>query len=281
MTLADDYCMSAKHSRFAIVASWPIAFLLAALSLGGLLSSAYSRETPAWTAEATGVDWFDLLIAVPWIAICALGARKGSYRWSVLLAGAYAYTVYEMFIYAFAIHFNALFLVYCATLGLSGYALVVIAIELSQRIEHVDERGAHLASGFLIALAAAFGLLWLAEDVPAMLRSAPSRSLVKTGLFTHPVHVIDLSFVLPAHILAGVLLWKCRASGELLAPIALAFDVLMAASIGGMLIVMHAQGAEAPALVTIAMFVVAAFSAAVLVRVLRRRQLETVVPGTP
>ena len=42
------------------------------------------------------------------------------------------------------------------------------------------------------------------------------------------MHVIDLAFVLPAHVLAGVLLWKRRAAGELLGPIVLAFGVLMA-----------------------------------------------------
>ena len=147
---------------------------------------------------------------------------------SVLLAGAYAYVVYEMFIYAFAIHFNALFLVYCATLGIAGFALVAVTIDVSRCVPLVDARGAHVAGGFLVAVGAAFGLMWLAEDVPAMLRNAPSRSLVETGLFTNPVHVIDLAFVLPLHILAGVWIWQRHDAGTLLAPIMLAFGVLMA-----------------------------------------------------
>jgi hypothetical protein len=274
MAIAPTLAVSSSHSRFAIIAAWPVALLLAGLSLGGLLSSAYAREMPAWTAQAIGQDWFDLLIAAPWIAICGVGARTGSYRWSVLLAGAYAYTVYEMFIYAFAIHFNALFLVYCATLGLSGFALVTLAIDLSRRSQHVDRRAAHLAGGFLIALGAAFALMWLAEDVPAVLRNAPSPTLVETGLFTNPVHVIDLAFVLPAHVLAGVLLWKRRTSGEVFAPIVLAFGVLMAASIGGMMVVMHITGAAAAAPVTVAMFVVAAVTAGMLARLLRATREE-------
>ena len=88
-----------------------MAVLLAAISLGGLLSSAYARETPAWAAQAIGQDWFDVLIAAPWIAICGAAARRGSYRWGVLLAGGYGYVVYELLIYAFAVHFNVLFLV--------------------------------------------------------------------------------------------------------------------------------------------------------------------------
>jgi hypothetical protein len=280
MSFAADQRMSSNHSRFAIIAAWPIALLLAGLSLAGLLSSAYARETTAWIAQAIGQDWFDLVIAAPWIAICGVAARTGGYRWSVLLAGAYAYTVYEMFIYAFAIHFNALFLVYCATLGLSGFALVAIVLDLSRRIEHIDRRGARVAGGFLITLGAAFGMMWLAEDVPAMLRNTPAQTLVETGLFTNPVHVIDLAFVLPAHVLAGVLVWKRRSSGELFAPIVLAFGVLMAASIGGMMVVMHVTGAEAAPPVTIAMLAVAAVTAAVLARVLRPRNDEVLVVST-
>lgn len=262
---------------FRITASAAVALLLAGLSLAGLLSPTYARETPAWAAQATGQDWFDLLVAAPWLALCGIGARRGSHRWSVLLAGAYAYVVYEMFIYAFAIHFNALFLVYCATLGIAGFALVAVTIDVSRCVPLVDARGAHIAGGFLVAVGAAFGLMWLTEDVPAMLRNAPSRSLAETGLFTNPVHVIDLAFVLPLHILAGVWLWQRHDAGMLLAPIVLAFGVLMSASIGGMMIAMHVTGAAAALPVTVAMFVVAATAAGVLARLLqstRRRAIR-------
>jgi hypothetical protein len=261
-----------RSSRLATFAAWPLAVLLAVLSVGGLVSSAYAHETPEWTAQAVGQDWFDLLVAAPWIAVCGYMARRGSYRWSVLLAGAYAYTVYEMFIYAFGIHFNALFLVYCATLGIAGFALVAIGIELSRRRpDPIDARGAHLAGGLLVAMGAVFGLMWLAEDVPALIRNTAPQSLAETGLFTNPVHVLDLAFVLPLHILAGVWIWQRRLAGNVLAPIVLAFGVLMSASIGSMMIVMHARGVAAPAPVTIAMFIVAASTAAVLARVLWSR----------
>ena len=255
-----------RLSRIATTSAAPLAVLVAVVSLGGLLSPAYARETPAWTAQAIGQDWFDLLVVVPWIALCGVKARQGSYRWSVLLAGAYAYTTYEMLIYAFAVHFNALFLLYCATLGLSGFALAGLVLALSRRGDHIDRRGAHLAGAFLVAIGAAFALMWLAEDVPALLRNAPPQSLVDTGLLTNPVHVIDLAFVLPLHVFAGVWIWQGRNAGKLLAPIVLAFGAVMAASIGGMMIVMRAAMP-----VALAMFVVAGCEVAVLARLLRAR----------
>ena len=256
------------RARFAIVAAWPLALLLAGMSLGGLLTDAYAREAPAWVAQAVGQDWFDLLIAAPWIAICGIGARHSD-RWRVLLAGAYAYTVYELFIYVFAIHFNALFLVYCATLGLASFALIALLGELRERVYPVDRTAARLGGGFLIGLGSAFALLWLAEDLPAVLANTPSRTLVETGLFTNPVHAIDLAFVLPAHIVTGVLLWRRRPAGELYGPIVLAFGIVMAASIGGMMVQIALSGGEAPLPVIVAMFAVTAASALVLARVLR------------
>ncbi len=271
------------RAGFAIAAAWPLAILLAVMSLGGLLTSAYDREAPAWVEQAVGQDWFDLVIAAPLIAICGLCART-SPRWRVLLAGAYAYTVYELSIYVFAVHFNALFLIYCATLGLAAFALIALLGELRDEAPAIDRRAAHVGGGFLVALGAIFGLMWLAEDLPAVMRNTPSAVLAETGLLTNPVHAIDLSFVLPAHVVVGVMLWRRARAGELYGPGMLAFGVLMSASIGGMLVVIALRGGAAAVPVIAAMFAVAIASAAILARVLRvapsgRRAGPAYLPG--
>lgn len=246
----------------SVVAAWPIAALLAMISLGGLLvPSVYARETAAWTAQAIGQDWFDLVVAAPAIAICGVLARRSA-RWRPVLAGAYGYAVYELLIYAFAVHFGPLFLLYCATLGGASFALIALVGELRARARALDRGAAHLAGGFLIAVGVLFALLWLGEDVPALLRHQAPASLDEVGLATNPVHVIDLSFLLPLHVIVGVLAWRGRPAGAASAPIVLAFDALMAASIGGMLAVMRG-----PAPVIAAMFAVALASAAILARV--------------
>ncbi len=241
--------MRSRHP-FAVQAAIPVALLLAVMSLGGLLVPAtYALETPAWIDQAVGQDWFDLIVVVPWLAICGIAARGGSYRWGVLLAGSYAYTVYEGVIYAFAVHFNGFFLVYCATLGLAAFGLISQLGVLGQRGVSIPRRPARIAAAFLCGTGIVFALLWLADVVPASLRGRASPALVEVGLFTNPVHVLDLSFVLPAFLVTGVLLWRRQAAGFLYAPVLLAFGAVMAASIAGMMVAIRIGGGVAPSAV--------------------------------
>ncbi len=255
------------RATFAILAAWPLALLLAAVSLGGLITDAYARETPAWLAQANGQDWFDLVIATPWIAVCGYFARS-SPRWRVLLAGAYAYVIYELFIYVFAVHFNAMFLLYCATLGVASFALLSLIGGLRGDALHVYRRGARLGGATLVGLGIVFTLLWLSEVLPAVLTNTPPASLAETGLLTNPVHAIDLSFVLPAMLVVGASLWRRQRTGELYGPVLLAFGVVMAASIVGMLAVIGLAGGTVAVPVIVALAAIAAATALVLACVL-------------
>jgi hypothetical protein len=271
---ADDKSIEAARPQFSAVAAFPLALLVTIASVGGILvPSTYARETVNWKAQAIGQDWVDLLLAVPWLVLTGIGAWRGSCRASLLLAGGFAYTAYEFVIYAFAVHFNVLFLVYCAALGLSIVALIGT---LGTVMKHDPSSGyggrvpIRLGGGFLIAVGIVFGLLWLSEIVPALARGVVPSSIAEAGLFTNPVHVIDLSVVLPAHIICGIWLIRRRRLAYAIAPIILGFGVLMALSIAGMMVVMRIRHAEVNLVVAGAMTVVAIASAAVLVTFLRR-----------
>jgi hypothetical protein len=279
---ADDKSREVARPPFSVVAAtFPLALLVAIASVGGILIPAgYARETANWTAQAVGQDWVDLVFAVPWLIVTGIGAMRGSRRALLLLAGGFAYTAYEFVIYAVAIHFNALFLVYCAALGLSVLALtrtLATVLKHDPSSWYGGRVPTRIAGGFLIAVGTLFGLLWLSEIVPALARGAVPSSIAETGLFTNPVHVIDLSVVLPAHIICGIWLLRRRPPAYAIAPIILSFGVLMALSIAGMMVVMRIRHAEANLVVAGAMAVVAIASAAILVAFLR--PLHTWVKG--
>jgi len=61
-------------------------------------------------------------------------------------------------------------------------------------------------------------LLWLSEDVPALLAGGVPQSVRDMALPTNPVHVLDLAFFLPAVITIGVQLLRRRPFAFTVAP---------------------------------------------------------------
>jgi hypothetical protein len=223
-----------------------LAILFAAASAGNIiLPDAYARETPSWAAQGLGQDWVNLLVVVPVLLIAAALARRGSRRAGLLLGGAVAYTAYSLVLYAFAVHFNPLFLVYSVALGLSFYALLSVVVACCRE----DPRSwfspappARAAGTFSIVLGVAFYALWLSEVIPALASGELPQSLAEVGLITNPVQVLDIGIVLPAFIVGGVALVRRRRLGYWLVPVMLAFAVLMDLALIGMDISMAARG---------------------------------------
>ena len=247
-----------------------LATAVAAVSIFGIvLPSTYARETPAWAAQAVGQDWFDLLVAVPWLA---LASRRATGAGRLLLAGGVLYAVYELVIYAFGVHFNALFLLYCGALGLALLTLLLLAVSLLRQPPPAwPTSGAPVrtVAGLLFGTGALFAFLWLAEILPAMARGETPASVTAAALPTNPVHVMDLAIILPAHVAAAALLLQRRPTGEMLATILLAFGLLMSASIGGMLLVMRLRAVPASSGVILGMTALAIADALLLGRILR------------
>jgi hypothetical protein len=262
-----------RSARLSVGLEVLLTLLLLAMSLAGILiPSTYARESASSAAQAVGQDWVDLAIAVPWLAFSGAFARGGSRTGRFLLAGGYLYAVYELAIYAFAIHFNALFLVYCAALGVSVLGLVSTMHALGREelsSWFSDRMPRRSAAAVLIAIGVGFGLLWLGDIVPALVRGTTPATVVEARVPTNPVHVMDLSLILPAHVAAGVLLFRRRPLGYLLAPVLLGFGVLMATSIGGMMVVMRLRGVPAALSVVVGMAVLATLNGVVLVKISR------------
>jgi hypothetical protein len=225
-----------------------LAIALAAISVCGVaLSSTYARETAAWAAQAIGQDWFDLVVAVPCLALVARRTERGSRRARLLLASALLYAGYELVIYAFGIRFNSLFLLYCGALGVTVLAQLAVGVGLLQDPGPGWSAGTPVKTiaAVLFGTGALFAFLWLAEILPAIVHGGTPASITAAGTPTNPVHVIDLSVILPAHVAAAALILRRRRLGEVLATVLLGFDLLMSASIAGMLMVMRIRGYQA------------------------------------
>jgi hypothetical protein len=157
-------------------------------------------------------------------------SRRGGALWAYLAwIGLLGYSVYTFAIYAFAVHFGPLFLLYVAVFGLSIYALVVGLSRLDyERVKEsfsarVPRRS---ASYLLMAIGGFFYLVWLWAVVPALVAGRVPDDLVKAGLLVNPVHVLDMAVFLPAMLLAGALLLRRRAMGYVLAAFTISLGII-------------------------------------------------------
>jgi hypothetical protein len=161
-------------------------------------------------------------------------------------------------LYAFFVHFNRLFLVYVAVLGLSFWALAGAAagVDVDRVGRAFNRRRRYSAHAvYLTASGLLFGALWLSEIVPATIAGVAPQGLTDVGLPVNPVHVLDLAFVLPAMIVTAWLLWKHHALGVLLTVPLLTFAAAMGAAIIGMSVVMSSRSLAGSGVI-IAVFVV-------------------------
>jgi hypothetical protein len=210
--------------------SMAAALLATAGSVIGLaVARIYAGLTPAFLPQALAQDIANLTIAAPALLVLAALALRGSLRAYLLWLGVLTFTIYNYIIYTFSIPFGPLFLLWVAVLGMCIYALIggITSVDHRAVAAHCTSRRAvAVVAWALIAIAILFGLLWLSEDVPALLAGVRPQSLTDMALPTNPVHILDLAFFLPAVMATGVLLVKRRPLGYTIAPALIVFLIL-------------------------------------------------------
>lgn len=255
----------AKISKHWVIFSYLISGLSGISSLLGIFtSSLYSQETANWALQAVGQD-IGNLIAIVIFLFSTYFLSKNSIKAFFVWLGTLFYFIYAYLIYAFFIHFNYLFLVYVAVLGLSFYTLIGSLIEqnFNDLTKSFISKHQKSAGFLLIIIGSLFAILWLSEIIPALLSTSIPKSLLNTGLWVNPIQVIDLSIVLPAMIITGVLLIRKKILGHLFSAPWLTFSFLMGSSIVST-IVMELISGNISAIVPLTMVGIITLSSAVV-----------------
>ena len=226
-----------------IVLSLASAFLMAIASFAGVyLPGTYAHETPSWAAQGVGQDIVNLLVVLPALLASTYFVAKGSVRGLLVWLGLLVYIVYSYVLYAFFVHFNRLFLVYTAVLGLAFWTLVGTVVNLHpDRLAAAFDRERTYRGQvvYLMGSSLLFVVLWLSDIVPALVSGTAPRDVTEVGLPVNPIHVLDLAFALPAMIVTALSLRKRRLFGLLLAVPLMTFAAVMGTAIVGMSIVMQ------------------------------------------
>jgi len=260
--------MKERQSNKVMLLPVTLAALIVGVSLVGIFSpDFYATETLNWKVQSIGQDIVDLVLIAPALLAATLISIKRRKTGVSLLGGVLIYIIYTFVIYCFDVHFNTLFVFYCAILGLAFFLfLYFIYNQLQdQHIIKIENAGVRKFIGiYFIVIAVLFYFLWLSELIPAILSNSTPAVLVEAGLPTNPVHVIDLSIFLPGIFITGILLIKNHKLGLILTPVMLSFFILMNITIGVLSFMMEQQGLNGSLALTMVMGILALLSLVLL-----------------
>lgn len=221
--------------KAAFVLSLSVAAFAFLSSIVGLAVPAFYAADPlVLQPQLLGQDLVTLVVAAPLLLLAAWRASKGSLVGYVSVTALMFYMAYAYATYAFGTRFNALFPAYVAILGASTFALFVLIRHLP--VHRVTERvwagmPRRSVAGAALVIVAVFVFLWGADIVPALVEGRPPDSAVQFETPTSSVHVMDLAFLLPLGVIAGVMLLRRQSMGVLLAGVFLIKGITIALAV--------------------------------------------------
>ncbi len=219
-------------------------FLAVASFFGVFVPETYSRDNLSIAVQGIGQDIFDLFIVVPFLIILLILVLRNNKKAAFIFGGTVFYILYSYFIYSFGVHFNYMFVFYCFTLGSSFYLFVLLITELYRfdiKIWFENRLPLKSIASLLIIIALMFYGLWFSDILPAIFNNSVPESVSNYSLLTNPVHVMDISFMLPGLIITSVLLIKRKKTGFILAPILLVFTIMLSLSLISMAVLLKVR----------------------------------------
>ena len=171
----------------------------------------------AWYAN----DRVTLIVVVPLLIIALVLSKNADFKPTLVWMGLMNYLFYNYAFYLFGAAFNNVFLLYVAIYTLSFFALIFGLMTLPVKNIIGTSKILRAVSVFLLLISA---MLFLVEIPPCftfITTGAMPEIVMKSKIHTSIVYALDLSFVVPAMVLGGMLLWKNKSWGIVLSAIML------------------------------------------------------------
>ncbi|HEV2072191.1 MAG TPA: hypothetical protein VGR29_01000 [Thermomicrobiales bacterium] len=176
-----------------------------------------------------GADVVTLVVSIPLLLVATYFFRHGSLRGAWLLTGTLVWFLYLYASLALGTAYNNLFLLYVAlfSAALGAFVLAFGSIDLQALPAQVSSRLPRRGLAFFMIGSGVVTLgVWIEAPISALIkRQPPSVIEHSTTLFTH---ALDLAIIVPAAILAGVLILRRAPLGYLMAFSLLILEVLLA-----------------------------------------------------
>ena len=201
------------------IASLLLVLMLVQSLLGLLLSDQY-RDVEWIKVTWYGNDWITLVAAVPLLSLALLHTGGESVRARLLVLGMAGYAVYNYAFYLFGAALNVFFPLYVVsfllgvlTLGRFQSHLDITVVADSFR----RDAPVRLVGGYLVFVAVGLAVVWLGMWGAYAFAGRPTP--IEPEAFKI-VAALDLTLMVPALAVGGVLLWRRRSWGYVIATIA-------------------------------------------------------------
>ena len=190
-----------------------VALLTAVVSF--LAWGVFQRDVPMTVGNMRGTALTMLVLAVPLLVASMILSSRGSLRARFVWMGSLAYIAYNAVMFCFALQYNSFFLLFVALLGLSFWALVMLASQFDPFVVSASVTGvrARTVAVYLLVCLVLFAVMWLRDIVPATVDNVLPGSFEGTGLTQNPIYVLDFAFTFPLLAVGAVWLWRRRPWG--------------------------------------------------------------------
>ncbi|WP_051205196.1 hypothetical protein [Salinimicrobium xinjiangense] len=204
----------------------------------------YQHMSADVAVQGIAHDYVTLFIAIPALLISTYLLKNGKLRTILFHAGVLHFFFLTFLFYINMGMFNAMFLVYVLITSLSFFAFMItlFEVDLSRlREKFLPGLKRKLIGGFLMFLSAAIALLWLEIIVTPLVDGTIIPASVEhyTSL---TVQGLDLSIFLPIGFVSGLLLYKNRNIGYLMAAVTLVFLCFLMTALVAKIIAMAMTG---------------------------------------
>ena len=209
--------MGGRLSRTERSLSIALAALMATQAVLGLLASGAYRDVAWIKATWFGNDLVTLLVAAPLLLSALRYASRGSMRARLIWLGVFGYAVYNYTYYVLGAALNVFFAVYVLAFVVSAASLILglVGTDAETVATAFSGRTApRIIGGYYIFFAASLSVVWLGTWAAYVFAGRPTP--LETGAF-HLVAALDMTLMVPALMTAGVLLWRRRPWGYVIA----------------------------------------------------------------
>ena len=195
--------------------------LMVVQSVLGLVFQGEYRDVEWIKLTWFGNDWVTLVVAVPLMIAGLVLARQGSTRGLLLWVGMLGYSIYNYAFYLFGVALNAFFPFYVAAMILSVAALILVLSHIDVAAVAADfapKTPVRIIGGYLVFVAVTFFIVWPGMWAAYVFAGRPTPTPEPEAFKL--VAALDLTVMMPALGMGGILLWRRKAWGYLIAALA-------------------------------------------------------------